>query len=103
MLYHLTKPENLPTILTAGLIPDYKRGIGRVKYGYVFLTNDVERIIETQLGRNYWREATILHIETDNVKPFLYTSTGISIPSDYEFITDYVSPNDIIKTEYLKF
>ena len=95
MLYHLTKPENLPTILTGGLIPDYKRGIGRTRYGYVFLTNDFEKIIETQLGRNYWKEVAILHIETDNFKPF-------TIESDFEFVTDYVSPESIKKIEYIK-
>lgn len=100
MLYHLTKPENLPTILTGGLIPNYKRGIGRTRYGYVFLTNDFEKIIETQLGRNYWKEVSILHIETDNFKPFIYQP--FNLESDFEFISDYISPECIKKIENIK-
>lgn len=100
MLYHLTNPKNLPTIITRGIIPDYKKGIGRIKHGYVFLTNDVERIIETQLGRNYWKEVAIIHIDTDNFKPFIYQATNLE--SDFEFVSDYVSPKCIKKIEYIK-
>jgi len=102
MLYHITKPENISNILIEGLKPDYKKGIGSIKYKKVFLTNDIWKIIDTQLGRNHWKEIAIIYIDTHNVEPHIYTSTGIPIKSDFEFVTDYIPPNDIKKIEYIK-
>lgn len=101
MFYHITKPENLHQILDLGIIANYKKGIGKDKHGKVFLTNNVEKIIETQLGRNHWKDILILYIDTQ-AKPHTYTSRGIEELSDFEFVTDYVPTRDIIGMEIIK-
>lgn len=43
ILYHITKAENIESIMEKGILPSFKKGIttGSTKHTQVFLTNDI--------------------------------------------------------------
>lgn len=77
-LYHITKYENLDNILKNGLLinsnkngfvkkeylPNYK-----IKYGIqpIFLTNDIDYIIKTQLTESFIKDCCVLKIDISNL------------------------------------
>jgi hypothetical protein len=104
ILYHITKPEYLPKICTGGLQPLLGKGLRllRDRDNFVYLTNDVDKIINEQLG-SCWPEIAIITVEVDNVKPKQYTcGYPTPISSTFEFIIDSVPPERIINTEIKK-
>ena len=86
-LYHITKKQNLISILTRGLISnsniggfvskghlnEYKR-----KYGSqpIFLTNDTKWIIDTQLTDEWMVDAVILKVDV----------TGLDLEYEYDYM-----------------
>jgi hypothetical protein len=77
-LYHITKLKYLDGILTNGLlINSNKNGFVRksyldnyyIKYGLqpIFLTNDVEYIIKTQLTNKFIKDCCVLKIDVSNL------------------------------------
>lgn len=78
-LYHITKRENLDKILTEGLrINSNKNGFVRKsyirnyyeKYGLqpIFLTNDFDYIIKTQLTDNFYKSCVLLKVDISSLK-----------------------------------
>ncbi len=55
ILYHITKEKWIPSIMSKGLIPGYRRGLKVCgsKCKTVFLTNDLNKIIDWQCGQEY--------------------------------------------------
>jgi len=95
ILYHITKIENIDSILEKGILPNYKRGITHwsIKQNYVFLTNNVDKIIKEQIGLCWGKEIVIIEVDIFKYEPYLYKSTNKI--SDFEFITDRVLPEEI--------
>lgn len=78
-LYHITKRKYLDRILTEGLlINSNKNGFVRksylenyhIKYGLqpIFLTNDVDYIIKTQLTNNFYTSCVILNVDVSEIR-----------------------------------
>lgn len=78
-MYHITKQDNLSSILQSGLLVNSGNGgfvakrdisIHIKKYGLqpVFLTNDIEHTIATQLTSQYLKDCVILKIKTEHLK-----------------------------------
>jgi hypothetical protein len=89
MLYHITKEENVDSILKSGLIPNFKRGIGRIRHNCVFLTDDVEFIIETQIGKKRSSGYVVLTVDITGlgVKRRTFDSRGFLEEYKHEFIS----------------
>lgn len=78
-LYHITKRKNLDKILTEGLrINSNKNGFVRnsylknyhIKYGLqpIFLTNDFNYIIKTQLTDYFYKSCVLLKVDVRSLK-----------------------------------
>jgi len=95
ILYHITKIENIDSILEKGILPNYKRGITHwsIKQDYVFLTNNVDKIIKEQIGLCWGKEIVIIELDIISSQPIFYKATGRF--SDYEFIVNKVLPEQI--------
>lgn len=104
ILYHITKPEYLPKICTEGLRPLLGKGLRRMgdRDGFIYLTNDIDKIINEQLGLKHWSEIAIITVDVDNAKPKQYNCYAPPISSTFEFIIDSVSPDRIVNTEMKK-
>ena len=106
ILYHITKVENIKSIMEKGILPNFKEGItadGR-KHKQVFLTNDIYRVIETQIGDCWGNEITIFEVEINinDIKPVKYYCFEQPIDSDFEFTTDKVNKENIKNIRYVK-
>jgi hypothetical protein len=58
ILYHITKAEYIPSILTHGLLIHYSVGLtrrGDQKGKCVFLTDKPHFIFHNQMGENFWK------------------------------------------------
>ena len=86
-LYHITKKQNLPSILTRGLISNSDIGgfvskthlnVYKTKYGTqpIFLTNDTKWIIDTQLTDEWMIDAVILKVDV----------TGLNLEYEYDYM-----------------
>ncbi len=100
ILHHITPLCNVDSILRNGLIPAHSTGINRSRTSIsVFLTNDVNKIIETQSGKEWCEQfnSIVLEIDVSNliIKPHEYNAFVPAIISDYEFICEYVPPENI--------
>lgn len=108
ILYHITKKKWLTSILTNGLIPGYRRGlrVNGKKCNTIFLTNDIEKIVNFQCGMDYVNkhELVVLHINTKDLKvePTKYLGCATYTISDFEFETSKIEVDKIIKIEELK-
>jgi hypothetical protein len=104
ILYHITKPDLLPMICSGGLLPLLGKGLRRMgdRDAFVYLTNDVDKIVNEQLGLNYWSEIAIVTVDVNNAKPVQYNCYAPPISSTFEFIVDSVSPDRIVNTEIKK-
>ena len=91
-LYHITRCENIDSIMEKGIIPDYSVGLGRERYGKVFLTNDVNRIINEQGGETWRTGIAVIEVGGLEYKPHLYTCWKIPVESNFEFVVDRVLP-----------
>jgi len=99
-LYHITKEENLDSILTEGLIPLKVKGLtvsshrDHPDWNYVFLTNSVEYIIKTQVNSFYVEQFKPIIFEIDieglDVSPVKYKGGGTYSLSNFEFITNKI-------------
>ena len=97
-MYHRTKEKHLQSILEKGLIPKKKKGMTISKeHNSVFLTNDINKIIETQCGKEWINKHKCIALEINtsdlNVAPVKYDATYTI--SDFEFETSYISPDKI--------
>ena len=65
-LYHITPKKNLESILTNGLIPGHKRGLGK-GCNVIFLTDNPKFILNTQAGPNWIEQhkPVILEVDTE--------------------------------------
>jgi hypothetical protein len=97
VLYHITKVENIESIMENGILPDYKKGItcSGVKHNQVFLTNDINKVIDTQIGDSWGNELVIFKVHIDNVKPHKYYCFEPPKDSDFEFVTNKVDKENI--------
>lgn len=108
ILYHITKKKYISSILIKGLIPAYRKGIkvcgDRCKY--VYLTNNINKIIYEQCGINYCKkhDLIIIEINCENliINPKKYISNGTYTISTFEFITNKITPDRILKISDLK-
>lgn len=92
--YHITKTKNAFSIAARGLLPGFSRGIGGIKGSdKVFLTNDVDKIIKIQCGKEWMKDSSIVTVLADP-QPHVYLSNEIS---DFEFVIDEVKPEQIIE------
>jgi len=91
-LYHITRSENIGSIMEKGIIPHYTNGLGRERYGKVFLTNDVNKIINEHGGEKWRTGIAVIEVEGVDYKPHLYTCWKIPVESDFEFVVDKVLP-----------
>jgi hypothetical protein len=101
ILYHITKVENIESIMEKGILPNFKEGItvdGR-KHNQVFLTNDINRVIGTQIGDCWGNEIAIFEVEInpDDIKPVKYYCFEQPRDSDFEFVTNKVNIENIRK------
>ena len=104
MMFHITKTENIESILSVGIIPGELSKIKGIatrhypKHGKVFLTNDVGRIVDTQLGRSSTHEWSVISVDERNFKyqQHMYKSNGTYTLSDFEFITNKIEIKDIL-------
>jgi len=105
ILYHITKVENIESIMEKGILPNYKKGItcGDVKHTQVFLTNNINKVIETQIGDSWENEIAILEVEVevDNIKPHKYYCFEPPRDSDFEFVTNKVNIKNIKNISYV--
>lgn len=103
ILYHITKKKHIPSILIKGLIPAYRKGLKVCgdKCKHVYLTNNINKIIYEQCGESYFKkhECVILEIDINDIKieHVKYINNGTYTISDFEFITDKITPDRIIK------
>ena len=97
VLYHITKVENIESIMENGILPDYKKGItcSAAKHNQVFLTNDINKVIDTQIGDSWGNELVIFKVHIDNVKPHKYYCFEPPKDSDFEFVTNKVDKENI--------
>ena len=102
-LYHITKRKYLDNILTEGLlINSNKNGFVRKsyiknyldKYGLqpIFLTNDVEYIIKTQLTNDFYKLCVTLKVDV----------SGLRLEDEFDYLNEkwyfyYQSKDDMIK------
>tara|TARA_R110000868_G_scaffold195851_1_gene441592 strand:+ start:4105 stop:4443 length:339 start_codon:yes stop_codon:yes gene_type:complete len=97
VLYHITKVENIESIMEKGILPNYKKGItcGGRKQTQVFLTNDINKVIKTQIGSVWENEIAIFEVEVHNIEPHRYYCFEPPKDSDFEFVTDKVDTENI--------
>lgn len=96
-LYHITRLNNLDSILTSGILPGRSKGLLKKndeRSQWVWLTNDVNKIIETQAGDGWRNNIAIIEVHVTNIKPFIYKWNNSE--SDFEFVCDIVKPEEII-------
>lgn len=103
-MYHITKRKYLPSILSKGILPDFKDGItvsGRDKHNCVFLTNDPLDIIYNQAGIKWCEKHDVIvleiNIDQNNFEPHKYYCGGTYTLSDYEFVTSIIKKEQIKK------
>ena len=103
-LFHITRVENVDSILTQGILPGYKKGLtmrGDI-WDKVFLTNNVDKIIKTQGGKAWEKNIAIFEVEVDvsDCHPYIYGCFDSLVNdnrkiSDFEFNIDKVLPEQI--------
>jgi len=94
-LYHITRPKNIESILTIGILPKMGKGLTREGFNEVFLTNNIDKIIKTQGGTDWENNIAILEVDIENHKPHIYKCYGQPKYSDFEFTVPMV-PSDKI-------
>lgn len=100
--YHITKPEYVFSILTQGLIPNYKHGLTgggpRKDIVSVWLTDNPQYIIDTQAGDSWPYRVLLVDCTGLEIKPykvFVSEDPNGSI-APYEFLCDAcIEPNRI--------
>jgi hypothetical protein len=99
ILYHITKVENIESIIEKSIIPNYKKGItcGDRKQTQVFLTNDIDKVIKTQIGDCWGNELVVFEVEINNIKPHKYYCFEPPKDSDFEFVTEKIDKKNIKK------
>jgi len=94
--YHITKKKNINSIMKLGILPKYKQGLSTYReHTKVFLTNDIEKIIKTQGGNEWETSIAIIEVEVEKHEPHTYTCYDPPKYSDFEFIVDKVSVEEI--------
>ena len=107
ILYHITKKKHIDTIFTNGLIANRYKGIfiGDKSKQYkknIWLTDDVDYIIEEQLGwKRFYQEYTIIEVRLnqelyDKIQPYK-SLDDLDKPNPHEFVIQ-----EPIEKEYLK-
>lgn len=102
-LYHITKIKNIESILIQGLKVNSRRnGFIRkdyLKYYYekygcqpIFLTNDVDFVVKTQLTDEFFSKYCVLKINVD----------GLILENEYEYLLDSNSVFDENLIEFIK-
>jgi hypothetical protein len=102
-LYHITKIKYLDNILTEGLLVNSNKNgfvkrnylnIYHQKYGLqpIFLTNDVDYIIKSQLTNDFFKKCAVLKVDASDIK----------LENEYDYLNEkwhlyYQSKNDMIK------
>lgn len=97
--YHITKSKWVPSIMSKGIRPGYRRGLnvsGR-KCKKVYLTNDVGRIVSHQCGEKYVRDndlvVLVVEIPDSSLEPVHYRDGMTYTISDFEFTSGIVHPS----------
>lgn len=95
ILYHVTERENVPTILTHGLIPLYRLGLMRnwpadQRPKSVWLTDDPAWIMEHQVGLFQEERYSIFDVNCYGleVRQFSWNISTKPIISEHEFLHD---------------
>lgn len=113
-LYHITKIKNIESILVQGLIVNSKRN-GFIKKEYlkyyyekygcqpIFLTNDVDFVVKTQLTEKFFSKCCVLKINVDNLtleneyEYLLYKNNSFHNEKSIESIKEYIGKTFITK------
>ena len=99
-LYHLTRRNNLDSIMKHGLVPGFSRGItrGRRNDRFVFLTDDIRVPVE-QLGSIYSSKGwVVLEVNVNRLNVVHLRTTGllVNVEVPHEFVVEnIVSPEGI--------
>lgn len=108
ILYHLTKRRYATSILAHGIKPGYRKGLtlSDRKQKSVFVTNDINKIVQWQSGKEWCEkhDAVVFEIDMNDVqhKPVEYWSGGTYTISDFEFTTTKIKTDQIIKVQPYK-
>lgn len=99
--FHITRLRNIESILSLGIIPDYRKGLTlkREPWKKVFVTNDPERIIRTQGGKAWEKGIAVIEVEIDACEPHRYSAREPHTLSDFEFTTDKIPPENIVNVK----
>lgn len=114
-LYHITKPEYVFSILTKGLIPNYKHGMTgggpRKDFKRIWLTDNPNYIIERQVGDSWPYKVLSVDCTDLEIEPYkVYFDTGPDgrivryeflygkdiDPGEYEFLHNNIIPPERI-------
>ncbi len=92
--YHIAKRRHVPSILTRGLVPGFRRGISpsyAPKRKQVYLTNDVRYVAEEQAGHAWCRRhkpvVFAVELAPEELTPVQYHGGGTYTISGFEFTT----------------
>ena len=102
ILYHITKRKHVMSILRYGLKPAHRRGINvsHKKCQHVFLTNDIDYIVNDQCGREWAvkHDCVVLHVDTRDlpIRPHRHYSGATYTESNVEFVVERVQAEKII-------
>ena len=106
ILYHITKRKHIPSIQVKGIIPGFRRGLftGKIKLKKVYLTNNVQYVINNQAGQKWcdrW-DPIVLEIDIETAESLKIRCSGTYTLSLFEFVTDKIKPEQIKRIRKLK-
>lgn len=104
-MFHITPSKNLTSILTHGIIPNYRKGLtcSELKLSCVWLTNCPALILTEQAGSNWVQKQQPVIIEIDctglQVLPAEYNWCEPPMFSRFEFVFyGIIVPKRIVST-----
>lgn len=110
VLYHITKTKNVESILNFGIVPQKlskRKGITTHYYiqEKVYLTNDIQKIINEQMGEEFFNKHSWSIVEVDvtdlKVEAHKYHFKETPTYSDFEFVVKNVPAENIINVLHI--
>ena len=100
-LYHITKRENLESILKHGIIPAHKRGLNldpSTQTNEVWLTDNCKYILTVQAGLNWSLDHMPVILGIDCADIVIYPKIDYRFTSIHEYCTtEIIQPDKIVK------